>query len=164
LLKDSKSDDRVEVLDLTEHGRKYLNLRAESEQSKDDKGNGESESGAQEQNLNVHARLMEVCRHKVTGEGKDRMEVTKEISAVHVTVSATEEDTIVTSSGIGKNSDQYSERASDSSTVVGSSKGLNANLRRLYRSMNVPVPRPLPSLVQLMAASKRPRVSQTVQL
>jgi DNA cross-link repair 1A protein len=30
--------------------------------------------------------------------------------------------------------------------------------------MNVPVPRPLPSLVQLMAASKRPRVSQTVQL
>ncbi|CAD6266292.1 unnamed protein product [Miscanthus lutarioriparius] len=46
LLKDSKSDDRVEVVDLTEHGRKYLNLRAESEQSnKDDKGNGESESG-----------------------------------------------------------------------------------------------------------------------
>ena len=165
LLKDSKSDDRVEVVDLTEHGRKYLNLRAESEQSnKDDKGNGESESGAQEQNLNVHARLMEVCRHKVTGKGKDRMEVTKSISAVHVTVSATEEDTIITSSGVEKNSDRYSERASDSSTVVGSSKGLNANLRRLYRSMNLPVPRPLPSLVALMAASKRPRVSQTVQL
>ena len=48
MLKDNKSDDRVEVVDLTKHGRKYLNLRAESEQSKDDKGNGESESGAQE--------------------------------------------------------------------------------------------------------------------
>ena len=84
-------------------------MRAESEQSKDDKGNGESESGAQEQNLNVHACLMEVCRHRVTGKGKDRMEVTKSISVMHVTVLATEEDTIITSSGIEKNSDRYSE-------------------------------------------------------
>jgi DNA cross-link repair 1A protein len=164
LLKNTKSDDGVQVVDLTEDGRKEQNLSAETAHCKYDKGNGEAELGAQEQNLNVHARLMEVCRHKVTVEGKDRMEVTKSISAVHVTVSATKDDTIITSSGIEKNSDQYSERESDSSTVVGSSKGLNANLRRLYRSMNVPVPRPLPSLVQLMAASKRPRVSQTVQL
>jgi DNA cross-link repair 1A protein len=55
--------------------------------------------------------------------------------------------------------------STDTSTVNGPSKGLNPNLRRLYRSMNVPVPRPLPSLVELMAASsKRPRVSRTVQL
>ncbi|KAJ3678068.1 hypothetical protein LUZ60_001871 [Juncus effusus] len=38
---------------------------------------------------------------------------------------------------------------------VGSSKNLNESLRRLYRSRNVPVPRPLPSLIELMEASKR---------
>jgi len=121
---------------------------------------------AQEENLSGHADLREVCRHnKVINEGKNRIQVTKEISAAHViTVSATikkeatENDT--TTSETGKSS----ERASDPSTTVGSSNVLNANLRRLYRSMNVSVPRPLPSLVELMGASKRPRVSQTVQL
>ncbi|CAM0910659.1 unnamed protein product [Alopecurus aequalis] len=43
--------------------------------------------------------------------------------------------------------------------AIGSSKVLNVKLRRLYRSMNVAVPRPLPSLVELMGPSKRPRVS-----
>lgn len=38
---------------------------------------------------------------------------------------------------------------------IGSSDCLDASLRRLYRSMNVPVPRPLPSLVELRNASKR---------
>ncbi|PSS26630.1 5' exonuclease [Actinidia chinensis var. chinensis] len=38
---------------------------------------------------------------------------------------------------------------------VGSSKSFNENFRKLYRSMNVPVPVPLPSLVQLMKANKR---------
>ncbi|KAL5229833.1 hypothetical protein ABZP36_028609 [Zizania latifolia] len=54
--------------------------------------------------------------------------------------------------------------SSDSSHEIGSSKGLSADLRRLYRSMNVPVPRPLPSLVERMGASKRPRVYPAVQL
>ena len=48
--------------------------------------------------------------------------------------------------------------------AVGSSKVLNVKLRRLYRSMNVAVPRPLPSLVELMGASKRPRASQFLHL
>ncbi|XP_072964106.1 uncharacterized protein [Typha angustifolia] len=43
-------------------------------------------------------------------------------------------------------------------SYVGSSKGLNASLRKLYRSMNVPVPRPLPSLVELKEVSKRVKV------
>lgn len=38
---------------------------------------------------------------------------------------------------------------------VGSSQSFNENFRKLYRSMNVPVPRPLPSLVELMKANKR---------
>ncbi|KAM7517914.1 hypothetical protein LguiB_016876 [Lonicera macranthoides] len=37
---------------------------------------------------------------------------------------------------------------------VGSSKGFSVNLRRLYRSMNVPVPDPLPSLVELVKGRK----------
>ncbi|KAL2528268.1 DNA repair metallo-beta-lactamase family protein [Forsythia ovata] len=37
---------------------------------------------------------------------------------------------------------------------IGSSKSYNANLRKFYRSMNVPVPRPLPSLVELMRLNK----------
>ncbi|XP_034600289.1 uncharacterized protein [Setaria viridis] len=168
LLKGSKSDDGAEVVDLTEDGRKQMSFIAEPEQSMDDKGNGEVESvEAQEQDQTVHYDLQEVCRHKVTDAGKNRMEVTKEISisAVHVKVSATiNKDDDTSTSETGENSDQGSERSSDSSTTVGSSKGLNTNLRRLYRSMNVSVPRPLPSLVELMGASKRPRVSQTVQL
>ncbi|XP_052197875.1 uncharacterized protein LOC127804860 isoform X2 [Diospyros lotus] len=38
---------------------------------------------------------------------------------------------------------------------VGSSKSFNEGFRKLYRSMNVPVPEPLPSLVELMKANRR---------
>ena len=38
---------------------------------------------------------------------------------------------------------------------IGSSKSYNERLRKLYRSMNVPVPQPLPSLVELSKATKR---------
>ncbi|XP_031263294.1 uncharacterized protein LOC116121482 isoform X1 [Pistacia vera] len=37
----------------------------------------------------------------------------------------------------------------------GSSKSFNNSFRKLYRSMNVPVPRPLPSLVDLLNSNKR---------
>ncbi|KAG1328142.1 5' exonuclease Apollo [Cocos nucifera] len=43
-------------------------------------------------------------------------------------------------------------------SIIGSSKSLNASLRKLYRSMNVPVPRPLPSLIELMQTSKRVKI------
>ena len=165
LLKDRKPDDGVEVVDLTENGRKELSLCAEPEQCMDDKGKGEAELvEAQEQNLTVRADLREVCQHKVTDESKNRIQVTKEISTVHVTVSATINKEATENEATTSKTGKSSERASDPSTTVGSSKVLNANLRRLYRSMNVSVPRPLPSLVELMGASKRPRVSQTVQL
>ncbi|KAJ1286513.1 hypothetical protein BS78_03G357900 [Paspalum vaginatum] len=39
--------------------------------------------------------------------------------------------------------------------TIGSSTCLNASLKRLYRSRNIPVPRPLPSLVSLLESSKR---------
>lgn len=42
--------------------------------------------------------------------------------------------------------------------VVGSSKCLNPSLKRLYRSRNVPVPRPLPSLVGLLESAKRVKI------
>ncbi|KAI0522372.1 hypothetical protein KFK09_004751 [Dendrobium nobile] len=50
--------------------------------------------------------------------------------------------------------DDNSSSESDKS-YIGSSKNINANLRRLYRSMNVPVPRPLSSVVGLMNSIKR---------
>ncbi|KAF5480606.1 hypothetical protein F2P56_001342 [Juglans regia] len=40
-------------------------------------------------------------------------------------------------------------------STIGSSKSFNERFRKLYRSMNVPVPQPLPSLVELMKANKR---------
>lgn len=39
--------------------------------------------------------------------------------------------------------------------IIGSSKCLNASLKRFYRSRNIPVPQPLPSLVSLLESSKR---------
>ncbi|KAG2581007.1 uncharacterized protein LOC120711124 [Panicum virgatum] len=88
LLKDRKPDGGVEVIGLTEDGRKELSLCAEPEQCMDDKGKGEAELvEVREQSLSGHADLREVCRHnKVTDEGKNRIQATKEISAVHVTV------------------------------------------------------------------------------
>ncbi|KAG8054503.1 hypothetical protein GUJ93_ZPchr0001g29874 [Zizania palustris] len=46
----------------------------------------------------------------------------------------------------------------DMMCVVGSSKCLHASLKRLYRSMNVPIPRPLPSLVGLLESTRRVKV------
>ncbi|XP_008810895.2 protein artemis [Phoenix dactylifera] len=43
-------------------------------------------------------------------------------------------------------------------SIIGSSKSLNASLRKLYRSMNVAVPRPLPSLIEQMETSKRVKI------
>lgn len=40
-------------------------------------------------------------------------------------------------------------------STIGSSKSFNERFRKLYRSMNVPVPQPLPSLMELMKANKR---------
>ncbi|KAF6167169.1 hypothetical protein GIB67_029807 [Kingdonia uniflora] len=50
-------------------------------------------------------------------------------------------------------------RSFSHSCVVESPKRLDECLRKLYRSMNVPVPRPLPSLVELMNSRKRAKRS-----
>lgn len=42
-------------------------------------------------------------------------------------------------------------------SYTGLSTGFSDNFRKLYRSMNVPVPKPLPSLVKLMNSCKRPK-------
>lgn len=168
-----KSDG--EVIDLAKDERMLQSFSARSEFCKDDKcmevvkGTGEAKLEAQH-DFSVHSDLRTTCRSKVTTEqSENKTVVVEDISAMHITVSAKNkedaaEDCSSTPSEIGKKYDHDSEGASDASTATRSSEGLNANLRRLYRSMNVPVPRPLPSLVELMAASKRPRVSQTVQL
>ncbi|KAL6857117.1 hypothetical protein ACP4OV_018499 [Aristida adscensionis] len=176
---ESRKDDGVEVVVYsTGDSRKEQSLSTESAGCKDGKcedgikqGNWEANSEAQGQNLIVHADLRKMIRSRVTEEeGKSSAEASCDnILAAHAVVSAKinkeAAEEAINPSEIGKNySGQDSERASDSSTVVGSSNVLNASLRRLYRSMSVSVPRPLPSLVELMAASKRPRVSQTVQL
>ncbi|XP_057981111.1 uncharacterized protein LOC131166529 isoform X2 [Malania oleifera] len=48
-------------------------------------------------------------------------------------------------------------RESVSCSPLVSSKNFSKSFRKLYRSMNVPVPQPLPSLVELMKANKRPK-------
>ncbi|XWS41327.1 hypothetical protein CRYUN_Cryun17cG0072000 [Craigia yunnanensis] len=49
------------------------------------------------------------------------------------------------------------ETYNKSSYSIGSSKCYSDSFRKLYRSMNVPVPKPLPSLVELRNANKRSR-------
>lgn len=48
-------------------------------------------------------------------------------------------------------------QGSVSATSNESSKSFSASLRKFYRSMNAPIPEPLPSLVELMNANKRAR-------
>lgn len=48
-------------------------------------------------------------------------------------------------------------RSFSSSSSKDTCKDLSGDLRKLYRSMNAPVPRPLPSLMELMNARKRSR-------
>ncbi|KAG0448741.1 hypothetical protein HPP92_027692 [Vanilla planifolia] len=63
---------------------------------------------------------------------------------------------------ISEGTEQNTQKSKDDNTscernlsYIGSSKRMNASLRRVYRSMNVPVPRPLPSLLELMRSRKR---------
>ncbi|XP_022948238.1 uncharacterized protein LOC111451874 isoform X1 [Cucurbita moschata] len=51
--------------------------------------------------------------------------------------------------------DRMPVRSNSHVLSVGSSKGFNDRFRKLYRSMNVAVPEPLPSLVELMKSRKR---------
>lgn len=60
--------------------------------------------------------------------------------------SRTEEEETICKSTDGR------KRASDS--PIGSSKSFNESLRNFYRSMNVSVPQPLPSLMELMSANR----------
>ncbi|XP_062207666.1 uncharacterized protein LOC133909310 isoform X2 [Phragmites australis] len=52
-------------------------------------------------------------------------------------------------------SEERTDCQKEHSCIIGSSKCLNASLKRFYRSRNIPVPRPLPSLVRLLESSKR---------
>jgi DNA cross-link repair 1A protein len=165
-----KSNGEVQVTDSTDGESMLQSSSTRSELCNEDdkcvevvKGNGEAELKAQRHGFSLHSDLLTMCRSGVTEQGRNRRKVVEEISDVRITDSAKNNKEAAED---GKKSDRdFGERAGDTSTVNGPSKGLNPNLRRLYRSMNVPVPRPLPSLVELMAASsKRPRVSQTVQL
>ncbi|KAL7613128.1 hypothetical protein Lser_V15G05935 [Lactuca serriola] len=53
--------------------------------------------------------------------------------------------------GIGKRATPYSP--------TGMSNGVNENIRKLYRSMHIPVPKPLPSLVEILNNRKRAKRS-----
>ncbi|TVU24034.1 hypothetical protein EJB05_26426, partial [Eragrostis curvula] len=161
----NESDGELKAIDLAEDDiqifSKAAEFRMDDNSVKFVKANGEADQ-AQEQHLNAHNCMM------ISEQGKNRTEAVKEISAVHTVVPSqgnmeAAEDGACPSK-VHKNADNASERMGDSSTVVGSSKALSASLIRLYRSMNVPVPRPLPSLVEFAGASKRRRVSETVPL
>ncbi|TVU25433.1 hypothetical protein EJB05_27929, partial [Eragrostis curvula] len=176
--KEGMADKSVEVTEITEVSGKVRNSATESdgelkicskasEFRMDDnnvkivKANGKA-GQAQEQHLNAHNVM------RVSEQGKNRTEAVKEISAVHTIVpsqgnmEAAEDG--ASPSKVYKNADNASERMGDSSTLIRSSKALSASLIWLYRSMNVSVSRPLPSLVELIGASMRSRVSETVHL
>ncbi|KAF3954634.1 hypothetical protein ACB098_04G042700 [Castanea mollissima] len=53
-----------------------------------------------------------------------------------------------------KSVDKETEVHNNASLTIGSSKSYSERLRKFYRTMNVPVPQPLPSLVELMKANK----------
>ncbi|TVT98442.1 hypothetical protein EJB05_56271, partial [Eragrostis curvula] len=161
----NESDGELKAIDLTEDDiqvfSKAAEFRMDDTNVKFVKANGEADQ-AQEQHLNAHNCM------RVSEQGKNRTEAVKKISAVHTIVpsqgnmEAAEDG--ASPSKVYKNADNASERMGDSSTVIGASKALSASLIRLYRSMNLPVPWPLPSLVELVGASKRRRVSETIQL
>ncbi|BAF22713.1 uncharacterized protein [Oryza sativa Japonica Group] len=131
---------------------------------------------AEEQKFTGRYQFWKICKPKemegakLTVQGKNTVEALDQVLAIDRLAYLHDNNQEVTKEGIApsetdqENSKVPDKGSSDSSNAIGSSKGLNANLRKLYRSMNVPVPRPLPSLVELMAASKRPRVSPAVQL
>ncbi|KAK9037620.1 hypothetical protein V6N11_022524 [Hibiscus sabdariffa] len=48
--------------------------------------------------------------------------------------------------------------------TIGSSRGYSENFRKLYRSMYAPVPKPLPSLVELRNATKRDNPTENVAI
>ncbi|TVU39551.1 hypothetical protein EJB05_12976, partial [Eragrostis curvula] len=149
------ADNSVEVTEITEVSGKVFSKAAEFRMDDNNvkfvKANGEADQ-AQEQHLNAHNCM------RVSEQGKNRTEAVKKISAVHTIVpsqgnmEAAEDG--ASPSKVYKNADNASERMGDSSTVIGSSKALSASLIQLYRSMNLPVPWPLPSLVELVGASK----------
>ncbi|VAI76500.1 hypothetical protein VPH35_123756 [Triticum aestivum] len=160
-LQDCESIDGIQVIDIT-HGevREHSSSRDGcAELAKDVKCNEGAEQirlsrfEVKEESSTARAKFLEIC--------KPRESVKFTAETVQAKVEATEEllseDRTVLSDISNRSEGPDTDRADTAG--VGSSKVLNAKLRRLYRSMNVAVPRPLPSLVELMGASKRPRVS-----
>jgi DNA cross-link repair 1A protein len=167
LRKDCDSVDSIEVIDTTEGGVQEHSWSTEgcAELAKDVKFSQGTEGirvprfVSREEISITRAKLWEVRKPRerigfmVEAVGKeDKVEPTEKLPSEDRIVLA---DISNRSEGIG------ADRADTAG--VGSSKVLNEKLRRLYRSMNVAVPRPLPSLVELMGASKRPRISSQIR-
>ncbi|KAB8107097.1 hypothetical protein EE612_041664 [Oryza sativa] len=180
-LKDCEPKDGTKAIDVTEVEVNEHTSCTESVLWKMDRSDecvttkrGEFE--AEEQKFTGRYQFWKICKPKemegakLTVQGKNTVEALDQVLAIDRLAYLHDNNQEVTKEGIApsetdqENSKVPDKGSSDSSNAIGSSKGLNANLRKLYRSMNVPVPRPLPSLVELMAASKRPRVSPAVQL
>uniref|UniRef100_A0A8R7R252 DNA repair metallo-beta-lactamase domain-containing protein n=3 Tax=Triticum urartu TaxID=4572 RepID=A0A8R7R252_TRIUA len=168
LQKDCESIDGIQVIDIThddvcEHSS---SRDGGAELAKDMKCNEGAEQirlsrfEAKEENSTARARFSEICKPR------ESVKFTAETIGKQAKIEATEEllseDRTVLSDISNRSEGPDTDRADTAG--VGSSKVLNAKLRRLYRSMNVAVPRPLPSLVELMGASKRPRVSSQFHL
>jgi DNA cross-link repair 1A protein len=109
----------------------------------------------------ARVKLWDVC--KTRNSARFIVEAVGKEDKVELTEKLPSEDRVVLADISNRSEGSGTDRADTAG--VGSSKVLNVKLRRLYRSMNVAVPRPLPSLVELMGASKRPRISsQTLHL
>lgn len=163
LQNDCESIDGIQVIDITHGEVREHSLSREScaELAKDAKCNEDAERirlsrfKVKEESSIARAKFLEICNPR------ESVKFTTETVGKQAKVEATEEllseDRTVLSDISNRSEGPDTDRADTAG--VGSSKVLNAKLRRLYRSMNVAVPRPLPSLVELMGASKRPRVS-----
>uniref|UniRef100_J3MPN6 Uncharacterized protein n=2 Tax=Oryza brachyantha TaxID=4533 RepID=J3MPN6_ORYBR len=179
--KDCEPKDGIKAIDLTEVEVNEQTSCTESVLWKKHGGNecvSATERGdldAQEQKFTARYQLWKVRKPKGMEsvesivQGENRAETIDQVLEVDPLASSqernkerTKKDTVPQETD--HENSEVTDNASSDSNAIGSSKGLNANLRKLYRSMNVPVPRPLPSLVELMATSKRPRVSPAVQL
>lgn len=79
---------------------------------------------------------------------KEPAEVKRQKSEIETDMNDTEEqcqNSVDKETGVRENA---------SFLTIGSSKSFNEKFRKLYRSMNIPVPQPLPSLMELMKANK----------
>ncbi|XP_073149755.1 uncharacterized protein [Henckelia pumila] len=87
------------------------------------------------------------CISSIGIEGTDRMKFEERLESERISDSAHSKFTYA--------SKEFDMQKRVAISSIGFSRSYDENLRRFYRSVNVPIPQPLPSLVKLMDANKK---------